>query len=150
MRIAVGSDERAIVADSVIEFLRFKMLDVELHGALKHGDTTQWADLARRVGERVSSGACNHGVLFCWTGTGVSIAANKVIGVRAALCCDPETARGSRLYNDANVLCLSIRLTSPQMAREIIEAWLTTTETDKHEKASIDLVNTMDRQRHVC
>ncbi len=74
--------------------------------------TDPWPEVARKVGEDVAEGRAEEGILFCWTGTGVSIAANKVAGVRAALCVDAETARGARLWNNANVLCLSMRLTS--------------------------------------
>jgi ribose 5-phosphate isomerase B len=82
--------------------------------------------VGERVAESVASGRCEEGVLFCWTGTGVSIAANKVPGVRAALCFDAETARGARKWNHANVLVMSLRLTSEVVAKEILEAWFST------------------------
>ena len=147
MRVAVGSDERAPVAEAVAQELKARRIEVELHGALKQGDGTQWADMARRVSKRVSSGQCQQGILFCWTGTGVSIAANKAPGIRAALCCDAETARGARRYNDANVLCMSLRLTSPPLAREILDAWLSTDKVDEDERESIQLVIKMDQER---
>ena len=147
MHVAVGSDEHMPVADAVVQELQDRHFDVELYGALKEGDATQWADVARRVSERVSSGQCAQGVLFCWTGTGVSIAANKVSGVRAALCFDADTARGARRYNDANILCMSLRLTSPPVAREILDAWFSTIETDEAERPSIELVKAMDERR---
>jgi len=117
MRIAVGSDERTPVTDSVVEHLRRAGLDVELHGPL-NGRPMDWVDVGREVGERVASGACQQGVLFCWTGTGVSIAANKVPGIRAALCGDAQTARGARKWNDANVLAMSLRATPEAVAKE--------------------------------
>src|SRR2546421_11562305 len=83
-----------------------------------------WADVARAVGERVASGAADQGVLFCWTGTGTSIAANKVPGIRAALCHDAETARGARKWNDANILVMSLRSTPEAGARERCDARL--------------------------
>src|SRR5438132_13184098 len=126
MKIAVGSDERTPVTDSVVDHLRRAGVDVELHGPL-NGHPMDWVDVGREVGERVASGACQQGVLFCWTGTGVSIAANKVAGIRAALCGDAQTARGARAWNDANVLCLSLRTTTPILAREILDAWLNAT-----------------------
>ena len=122
-------------------------MDVQLHGTLKPGDATQWAGVALRVAEKVSTSQCDQGVLFCWTGTGVSIAANKVPGVRAALCIDAETARGARRYNDANVLCLSLRLTSEAMAHEILDAWFETNEVDGEELGSIEMVMDADRLR---
>src|SRR5437588_12510350 len=89
-----------------------------------------WADVARAVGERVASGAADQGVLFCWTGTGASIAANKVPGIRAALCHDAETACGARIWNHANVLALSLRATPEAIAKEILDAWFATPYSD--------------------
>ncbi len=85
-----------------------------------------WPLVARAVAEAVAQGRVDEGILCCWTGTGVSIAANKVPGVRAALCDDAQTARGARLWNDANVLCLSLRRTSEAIALEILQAWFET------------------------
>ncbi len=98
-----------------------------------------WPDVGRRVGEAVAQGDADRGIVCCWTGTGVSIAANKVPGVRAALCTDAETARGARRWNDANVLALGLRLTSPVVATEILDAFLAT-ETDPDEKDNISLL----------
>lgn len=89
-------------------------------------DAVPWPDVGRQVGEAVAQGRADAGVVCCWTGTGVSIAANKVAGVRAALCADAETARGARRWNDANVCALSLRLTSEQVAHEILDAFLST------------------------
>src|SRR5207253_7623458 len=85
-----------------------------------------WPDVGRRVGEAVAGGAADRGLVCCWTGTGVSIAANKVVGVRAALCTDAETAAGARRWNDANVLAFGLRLTSPEVAKEMLDAFLST------------------------
>ena len=106
-----------------------------------------WADVAREVAERVARGESDQGVLFCWTGTGVAIAANKVPGVRAALCQDAETARGARLWNDANVLCLSLRSTSEAIAREILEAWLSIEAPDPSEAENIEKVRALEQKR---
>ena len=95
------------------------------------------------MAERVVSGACDQGVLFCWTGTGVSIAANKVAGVRAALCTDAETARGARQWSDANVLCPSLRLTSEVVAKEILDAWFAAT-VDESERGTIEQLKAQD------
>jgi ribose 5-phosphate isomerase B len=84
----------------------------------------------------VAAGEAQQGVVCCWTGTGVSIAANKVLGIRAALCGDAETARGARKWNDANVLALSLRLTSQQLAKEILDGWLETN-FDESERANV-------------
>jgi ribose 5-phosphate isomerase B len=86
----------------------------------------EWAEVGRELGEAVASGDADMGVLFCWTGTGASIAANKVRGVRAALCADAATAAGARRWNDANVLVLSLRRTSVEIAREMLDAWFAT------------------------
>ncbi len=85
-----------------------------------------WPGVAKQVAEDVATRQADEGILFCWTGTGVSIAANKVSGVRAALCGDAETARGARVWNNANLLCLSLRTTSEAEAQEILEAWFST------------------------
>jgi ribose 5-phosphate isomerase B len=125
MKIAVGSDERTHVTDAVVDHLRRVGVEVELHGPL-NDRPMDWVDVGREVGERVASGGCQQGVLFCWTGTGVSIAANKVAGIRAALCNDAQTARGARRWNDANVLAMSLRSTPEAVAKEIVDAWLET------------------------
>lgn len=122
MKIAVGSDERTHLTDAVVEEVGRRGHQLDLFGPLA-GQPLQWAEVALRVAERVASGESQQGILFCWTGTGVSIAANKVPGVRAALCWDAETAKGARLWNDANVLCLSLRSTAEAEAKEILDAW---------------------------
>lgn len=121
MRIAFGTDERTEVTDRIKQGLADQGHDVVVVG---EGDP--WPDVGRRVGEAVAGGGAERGVVCCWTGTGVSIAANKVPGVRAALCTDPETAAGARRWNDANVLALGLRLTSPALADEMISAFLAT------------------------
>ena len=125
MRIALGSDERTPLTDAVADDLRTRGHDVVLVGPLAGGDQ-QWAEVGRAIGECVAREECDSGVLFCWTGTGASIAANKVRGVRAALCTDAQTAEGARRWNDANVLVMGLRLTSPAVAREMLDVWFTT------------------------
>jgi ribose 5-phosphate isomerase B len=122
MKIAVGSDERTELTDAVLKRLRTDGHEVLLFGPLADQSVT-WPLVARWVAEAVVQGRADEGLLFCWTGTGVSIAANKVPGVRAALCDDAETVRGARLWNNANVLCLSLRRVSQAIAMEILEAW---------------------------
>ncbi len=125
MRIAVGSDERTFLTDAVMEELRQRDHEVVALGPLS-GERQAWPSVARRVAEAVASGQAEEGILFCWTGTGVCLAANKVPGIRATLCDDAETARGARLWNRANVLCLSLRRTSEAVAGEILDAWFGT------------------------
>ena len=125
MRVVLGSDEISPLTEAVTDDLRKRGHEVVLVGP-PAGERLEWADVGRRLGETVATGAADTGVLFCWTGTGASIAANKVAGVRAALCTDAETARGARRWNDANVLVLSLRLTSPAVATEMLDAWFAT------------------------
>ncbi len=126
MKLAIGSDERSHLTDVVVADVQKRGHQVTLFGPLA-GQKEYWPQVARQVAEAVASGQVDEGILFCWTGTGVSLAANKVPGIRAALCDDAETARGARLWNKANVLCLSIRRTSEVMAIEILERWFDTT-----------------------
>jgi ribose 5-phosphate isomerase B len=122
MKLIVGSDERTHMTDTLVEDLRQRGHEVALIGPLA-GEALQWPEVGRAVGEAVAAGRAEQGIVCCWTGTGVSIAANKVPGIRAALCTDAETARGARRWNHANVLALSLRLTSEIVAREILDAW---------------------------
>src|ERR671934_425094 len=113
MRIAVAADERVGIADAVVEQLRKRGHDVLAHGALNDAERDDWAWASEAAARDVVEGRADQAVVCCWTGTGASIAANKVRGVRAALCADAQTAAGARRWNDANVLVLSLRLTSP-------------------------------------
>ena len=131
VRVAFGADEQTALADSVVQHLQ--ELDHDVDVLVLPGP---WPDVGRIVGEAVAGGEADLGVVCCWTGTGVSMAANKVQGVRAALCVDAETATGSRKWNDANVLALSLRLTSAPVANEIVDAFLRT-ETDPSEADAI-------------
>jgi ribose 5-phosphate isomerase B len=124
MRIAVSSDERTGVAGALVDELRRRGHEPVLHGALADGDRPDWAWASEAAARDVASGAAHQAVVCCWTGTGASIAANKVPGARAALCADAETARGARRWNDANVLALSLRTTSEALLGEILDAWL--------------------------
>ncbi len=135
MRVAVGSDERTPLTDAVVDDLQRRGHDLVLVGP-PGGEDKQWAEVGHDVGGLVATGTCDTAVLFCWTGTGASIAANKVPGVRAALCTDAATAAGARTWNDANVVVMSLRLTSPELAREMLDAWFRT-EPDPDEAANI-------------
>ena len=135
MRVALGSDERTALTDAVAEDLRVRGHDLVLVGP-PGGDDKQWTAVGHEVGALVASGECGTAVLFCWTGTGASIAANKVKGARAALCTDSSTAAGARKWNDANVLVMGLRLTSPELAKEMLDVWFTT-EPDPREAANI-------------
>ncbi len=121
MRIAFGTDDDTPVTRHVVVRLR-----AEGHEVAVLADPEPWPEVGRLVGEAVAAGRAELGIVCCWTGTGVSIAANKVPGVRAALCGDAETARGARRWNDANVLALSLRLCSEALADEIVDAFVAT------------------------
>ena len=129
MRVAIGSDDVGPLTEALLEELDRRGITAERLGALRDGSTA-WASIGRAVGEAVSSGNADVGIACCWTGTGISIAANKVPGVRAALCGDAATAQGARRWNDANVLALSLRATSPAVGREILDAFLSTPVSD--------------------
>ncbi len=144
MKIAVGSDEYTHLTDFVIQELKKRGIELELHGPLA-GESIQWAEVAQKVAERVADGACDQGILFCWTGTGVSMAANKVPRIRAALCADAETARGAKKWNDANILAMSLRLTSPIVAKEILEAWFGTS-LEKEEMPNVERVKAIEEK----
>ena len=123
MRISVAADERTGVAEAVVEELRRRGHEPVLHGALGEGEREDWAWASEAAARDVAEGRAEQAVVCCWTGTGASIAANKVPGVRAALCADAATAQGARRWNDANVLALSLRTTSEAELREILDAW---------------------------
>ena len=123
MRIAVAADERAGIAEAVVAELRRRGHEPLPHGALSDSERDDWAWASEAAARDVAEGRADQAVVCCWTGTGASIAANKVDGVRAALCGDAETARGARRWNDANVLALSLRATSAPLLGEILDAW---------------------------
>lgn len=142
MHIAFGSDERTTLTDAVADELERRGHRLTRIGP-PAGEELEWPDVGRRVGEMVAGGEAQTGVLFCWTGTGASIAANKVRRVRAALCTDAETAGGARRWNDANVLVMGLRLTSPEVAAEMLDAWFSTGP-DPEEADTIGRVEAVD------
>lgn len=121
VRIAVGTDEETDVVEAIAAHL-----EADGHELVRLARGAEWPEVGRAVGEAIASGAAELGIVCCYTGTGVAMAANKVAGVRCALCVDAQTATGARRWNDANVLALSLRLTSPTIAGEIVEAFLAT------------------------
>jgi ribose 5-phosphate isomerase B len=123
MKIAVAADDRTGVADAVMMELRRRGHDPVAHGALSEAERDDWAWASEAAARDVAEGRADQAVVCCWTGTGASIAANKVHGVRAALCGDAATAAGARKWNDANVLALSLRTTSEALLEEILDAW---------------------------
>lgn len=144
MRFAVVSDEVYPVNEIVAKLLEERGHAVVRFGSLESGTDEPYAEVALQAARAVASGECDEGVFFCWTGTGVSIAANKVPGIRAALCCDAETARGARIWNHANVLALSNRWVSTDLAKEIVCAWLDTPANDPRAVEQVLLIRQAD------
>ena len=125
MKIPVGSDMRNGATDFLVDHLRQQGFELELMGALNpDSPDNDWSVVGNMVGRNVIETQADFGAVCCWTGTGASIAANKVKGIRAALCTDAQTAAGAKKWNDANVLALSLRLLSEPLIEEIISAWL--------------------------
>lgn len=126
MRIALCSDERYPVHATVTRWVEARGHEVRAFGAVETGREEPWALVAEAAALSVAGGACDEGIFFCWSGTGISIAANKVAGIRAALCTDPGQAAAARVWNHANVLCLSNRTLADDLAKEILSAWFDT------------------------
>jgi ribose 5-phosphate isomerase B len=147
MRISVAADELEGVAEAVVQELRRRGHEPVLHGALEPGERDDWAWASEAAARDVAEGRAEQGVVCCWTGTGASIAANKVPGVRAALCADAETARGARRWNDANVLALSLRTTSPAVLGEILDGWFSSApSTDGDDVANVRHVDSISAE----
>ena len=146
MRISVAADERAGVADAVIEELRRRGHEPVPHGALSDEERDDWAWASEAAARDVSEGRAEQAIVCCWTGTGASIAANKVAGIRAALCGDGPTAAGARRWNDANVLALSLRATSEAELAEILDAWFGAgPSSDADDRANVEHLDEIER-----
>ncbi len=148
MRIAVSADEVTGVAARVVEELRRRGHEPLPHGALAAGERPDWAWASATAARDVADARADQAIVCCWTGTGASIAANKVPGVRAALCADAATAEGARRWNDANVLALSLRTTSEAELAEILDAWFAAApSTDAEDAANVAEVDALDGAR---
>ena len=146
VKISVSADMLDGIGADIAEELRKRGHDVLVHGALNNDESNDWARASEAAARDVAEGRSDQGVVCCWTGTGASIAANKVAGVRAALCTDAYTAQGARRWNDANVLALSLRTTSLPLLDEILDAWFAADVTDDEDDlASIDHVAEIGR-----
>ncbi len=143
-RVVVGSDDVYPAAQAALRYLREKGFEVVPLGSLATERGEPWPEVAREVAGRVARGEADFGVVVCYTGTGVSIVANKVRGVRAALCNDAKTAEGARRWNDANVLAMSGRLVTEEVAREILESWLSVPGPDPSEQPNIEAVRRLE------
>jgi ribose 5-phosphate isomerase B len=125
MKIAVSTEDRTKLVDAVIEALQERGHEVKYIGP-EAGQELDWPEVTVQAVEDVVNGSVDQAIVMCWTGNGAALAANKVPGVRAALCHDAETAKGARMWNHANVLALSLRVTSEPIAKEILDAWFDT------------------------
>jgi len=127
MRVALSSDEQTPLTDCLIKYLKQHHHEVLTFGAIAENDLdVDWTVASSNAAAAVATGKADEGIVCCWTGTGAAIAANKVVGIRAALCHDAETAKGARIWNHANVLALSLRATSEAIAKEILDVWYST------------------------
>ncbi|WBO68110.1 RpiB/LacA/LacB family sugar-phosphate isomerase [Streptomyces camelliae] len=148
MIISVSSDMDEPVARLLLAELEKRGHEVRAHGALRPGADPQWAVCSEAAARDVADGVADQAVVCCWTGTGASIAANKVPGVRAALCTDAGTADGARRWNDANVLALSLRLTSGPLLTEILDAWFAAEPSeDPEDRRNVARVGRLDAAR---
>jgi ribose 5-phosphate isomerase B len=147
MRVAVCSDEPYPVHATVRAWLQRRGHTVVPFGSLVTGADAPWALAAEQAAGAVACGDCEQGVFFCWTGTGISMAANKVPGIRAALCADPGQAAGARIWNHANVLCLSNRTLADDLAGEILTAWFDTDPGERGAAGVADLIAVEARHR---
>jgi ribose 5-phosphate isomerase B len=146
MRVAASADERAGVASVVLDELRSRGHEPIGHGALADGEREDWAWASEAAARDVATGRAEQAIVCCWTGTGASIAANKVPGIRAALCADAATAAGARRWNDANVLALSLRATSEAELREILDAWFSSRPSDEpDDQANVEHLTEIER-----
>jgi ribose 5-phosphate isomerase B len=149
MKIALASDERTSLTEFLLMELQRRGHEVLCFGALaENAQDTDWPLASRNAALAVARGEANEAVVCCWTGTGASIAANKVAGVRAALCGDAETAKGARTWNHANVLALSLRATSEAIGKEMLDAWFATPfSEDEWNRKQIERIAQADRLR---
>lgn len=124
MKVAIGCDHAGLpLKSAVLEVLERLQIEVIDFGTDSY-ESVDYPDYGEKVGRAVADGEADFGIVMCGTGIGISIAANKVPGVRAALCHDTYSAKMSRAHNDANVLALGARVVGPGLAQEIVEAWL--------------------------
>lgn len=145
MKVALGCDHAGIdlkeVVQAVLQRLGVDVLDLGTHSK----DSVDYPDYGEKVGRAVADGQADLGIVLCGTGIGISIAANKVPGVRAALCHDVYSARMSRAHNDANVLAMGARVVGPGLAEAIVEAWLTGSFEGGRHQPRVDKLNRLDQ-----
>jgi ribose 5-phosphate isomerase B len=146
VKISVAADERTGVADAVLDQLRERGHEPIPHGALDPDERDDWAWASETAARDVAEGRAEQAIVCCWTGTGASIAANKVAGIRAALCLDAQTAEGARRWNDANTLAISLRATSEAELGEILDAWFAAEPSpEADDRANVDHLEEIER-----
>lgn len=147
-KIAVSCDEYGSLVDVLLGALRDRGYDPLYFGPGQKDEAQDWPIVTERAIACLQDGRCSEAIVMCWTGTGCAIVANKLPGIRAALCHDAATARGARIWNHANVLALSMRVTSEPVLKEILDAWFDTPYSDDAwNKAQIARVALLDKQR---
>ena len=147
MNIVVSSDEYFPLIDLLIEEVEKRGHEVRYLGPRQGEKSVDWPEVTLKAMEEIKHGRAEEGIVLCWTGTGSSIVANKVPGIRAALCGDAETAKGARIWNHANVLALSLRLISPAVMKEILEAWFQTPySTDAWNLQQIESIHRLEKR----
>jgi ribose 5-phosphate isomerase B len=147
MRIAVSADELTGIAGTLVAELERRGHEAVPHGALSDTERDDWAWASEAAAREVAEGRAARAIVCCWTGTGASIAANKVDGARAALCADAATAAGARRWNDANVLALSLRSTSEAELHEILDAWFAGEQSaEAEDRANIEHLTQIERR----
>jgi ribose 5-phosphate isomerase B len=146
VRIALSADELTGVAEALPDELRRRGHEPILHGVYEESERPDWAWASEAAARDVAEGRAQQGIVACWTGTGASIAANKVVGIRAALCADARTADGARRWNNANVLALSLRTTSQAELSEILDAWFAGSASDESDDVrNVDHLSEIER-----
>jgi len=142
----VCSDEPHAVHAALLAELERRGHEVVPFGSVATGREVPWVGAAEAAARAVAEGRCDEAIACCWTGTGISMAANKVPGVRAALCTDAATAEGARVWNHANVLCLSNRLLGEHVLKEILDAWFAARPDDPRGAAGVEALRDLDRR----
>lgn len=147
-KVAVSSDEYRHLVEVLLNLLRRRGIEPVYFGPGKGEEVKDWPLVTKDAIDHVLKGDASEAIVMCWTGTGCSIVANKMPGIRAALCVDAETAKGARIWNHANVLAISHRVTSAARLEEILNAWFNTPKsTDEWNITQIDRVNELDKIR---
>ncbi len=148
MKIAVSTDERTDLIETLLQLLTERGHEILYFGPSTKGTSVDWPLITQDAVEAIRNKTADEGIVCCWTGTGASMVANKIPGVRAALCVDAVTAKGARMWNHANVLALSLRLTSEPVLKEILAAWFETPfSTDEWNKLQMERIQFLDKTR---